>query len=194
MIARGWERWAPLTGALAIVLWVVAFRIASSSPSTTDSDADITAYFHSHSHQIRDIVGYLIWLAGVVLLLVFLASLRSRLVAAEGGRGTVTALAFAAGIVSAVLWFLAITIYTAPAFAANHTAKFRLDPDSYRLINDLAYGVWVGAAVVGAVLVWATSLLALCTVVLPRWFGWIGLLAGVLQMFAVFFLPAFVFW
>jgi hypothetical protein len=31
------------------------------------------------------------------------------------------------------------------------------------------------------------------TDVLPRWFGWLGLLVGLILLFAVFFLPAFVY-
>jgi len=40
---------------------------------------------------------------------------------------------------------------------------------------------------------WATSALALRTAVLPRWFGWPGLLVGLILLFAVVFLPAFVY-
>jgi hypothetical protein len=52
----------------------------------------------------------------------------------------------------------------------------------------------VGAVIVAAVMVWATSAIALRAGVLPKWFAWLGILAGVLQLFAIFFLPAFIFW
>lgn len=48
--------------------------------------------------------------------------------------------------------------------------------------------------VAGALVVWATSAVALRTGLLPRWFGWLGILVGIIQLFAVFFIPAFAYW
>ena len=41
---------------------------------------------------------------------------------------------------------------------------------------------------------WATSAAALRTGLLPRWFAWLGILVGIIQLFAIFFFPAFVYW
>ncbi|MBA2561099.1 MAG: DUF4386 family protein [Propionibacteriales bacterium] len=189
-----WERWGPLTGVLAIACWIVVFILVNNSPGSNDSDAKITAYYASHSHQVREITVFFVFTAGVLFLLGFLSALRSILVNAEGAPGRLTALAFGSGIASAVLWFLSVALFTAPAFAVNDTGKFTLDPNTYRLISDLGYEVWVGAVLVAAVLVWATSAIALRSGVLPKWFAWLGVLAGILQLLAIFFLPAFVFW
>jgi hypothetical protein len=189
-----WQRFSPLTGVLAIACWIFAFALAGSNPDTAGSNAKIVSYYLSDSNQRDQIVGFFVFTAGVLLFLVFLAALRGRLRDAEGEAGRVTALAFGSGIVSAVLWFLAIAFFVAPAFAANDTSKFRLDPNSYRLLSDLGYAIWVGAVIVAAVLVWATSAIALRAGVLPKWFAWLGILAGVLQLFAIFFVPAFIFW
>ena len=194
MMFQKWERWSPLAGVLAIACWIVAFGVASNSPSTDDSDTKILTYYASHSHQIRQIVGFFVFLAGVLLLLGFLSALRSRLVAAEGEPGRLTALAYGSGVASAVLWFLAIALFTAPGFTVNDTGKSHLDANTYRIVSDLGYQVWVGAVVVAALLVWATSAVALRTALLPKWFAWLGILAGVLQLFALFFIPAFIFW
>jgi hypothetical protein len=178
---------------LAIACWIVAFVVSTSSPDSGSSDAKIAAFYTTHSHQLHDVVGFFFFLAGILLLLGFLAALRARLAAAEGAPGRLTALAFGSGVASAVLFFLAVAIWTAPAFTANDTGKFHLDPNTYRLINDLAYSVWVGAVVVAAALVWATSAVAMRGGVFPKWFAWIGVLAGVLQLFGIFFIPAFIF-
>src|SRR5207249_4753880 len=45
-----------------------------------------------------------------------------------------------------------------------------------------------------SIVVWATSAVALRTGLLPRWFGWLGILVGILQLFAIFFIPAFIYW
>jgi hypothetical protein len=103
-------------------------------------------------------------------------------------------LAFGAGIASAVLLTVAFSIFTAPAFLTNDTTVRSLDPNTFRLTNDLGYEIWVASVVVGAVLVWATSALALRTGILPRWFAWLGVVVGVVLLFALFFIPVFVYW
>ena len=35
---------------------------------------------------------------------------------------------------------------------------------------------------------------ALRTGLLPRWFGWLGIVVGVIQLFAIVFIPVFVYW
>ena len=40
----GLTRWAPISGAIWVVLMVVAFAVAGSSPDTDDPDAKIAAY------------------------------------------------------------------------------------------------------------------------------------------------------
>ncbi len=188
-----WERWGPLAGVLAVACWVVAFLVSTDSPDSSDSDQEIAAFWTSHSHQVHDIVAFFLFLAGLLLFLGFLAALRSRLVDAEGGPGRLTALGYGAGVASGVLLMVAVAGWTSPAFTANDTSKFSLEPNTYRLLNDLAYGVWVIAVVVAALLVWATSAIALRSGLLPKWFAWLGVLAGILQLLAIFFIPFFIF-
>jgi hypothetical protein len=76
--------------------------------------------------------------------------------------------------------------------AANDTSKFH-DPSGYRLMSDIGYQFWVAAVVVGALVVWTTSAAVLRRGLLPRWFGWLGILVGVLLLLAVFFIPAFIY-
>ena len=194
MTFRLWERWGALTGALAIVCWVVAFAIATSNPSTTDSDTRITTFYTSHSHQVHQIITWFVFMVGLLLLLAFLSALRARLAVVEREPGRLTALAYGAGVASAVLWFLAVSLFSLSAIASNDTAKFHLDPNTYRLVQDFGYMVWVGAVIVAALTVWATSAIALRSAILPKWFAWTGVLAGILQLFAIFFIPAFIFW
>jgi hypothetical protein len=193
MTFNRWERWAPALGILTVVCWVVAFAVGGSNPSTDDTDAQITSYYMSHSHQVKQIAAFFIFMAGVLLFFGFLAALRRRLAAAEGPGGSLAGLAYGAGIASATLGGLALAFLTAPAFMTNDTSPGNLDPKTYRMIGDLGYEVWVAAVIIGAVLVWATSALALRTDVLPRWFGWLGLVVGLILLFAILFLPAFVY-
>ena len=189
-----WERWSPLAGVVAVVGMVIGFGLITSSPSTNDSDDKITAYYASHSHQVKTLVSFFVFLAGLLILLVFFSALRARLVQAEGGLGRLGALAYGAGVASVVLWVGSIALFDGPGLTANDTSKFQLDPNTFRLVNDTAYEFWVAAVIVGAVAVWATSAVVLRTGLLPRWFGWLGILVGVIQLFAIVFVPVFVYW
>jgi hypothetical protein len=187
-----WERLSPLAGVLAVAGILVGFAINSGSPDTNDSDAKIGAYLASHSHQVRNFVGFFLFLAGILFLLVFFWVLRARIAAAEGGPGRLAALAYGCGVASAVLWLTAAIFFTGPSVAANDTSKFH-DPSGYRLMSDIGYEFWVAAVVVGALVVWTTSAAVLRRGLLPRWFGWLGILVGVLLLLAVFFIPAFIY-
>jgi hypothetical protein len=187
-----WERLSPLAGVLAVAGILVGFAINSGSPDTNDSDAKISSYLASHSHQVRNFAGFFLFLAGILFLLVFFWVLRARLAAAEGGPGRLAALAYGCGVASAVLWLAAAIFFTGPSVAANDTSKFH-DPSGYRLMSDIGYQFWVAAVVVGALVVWTTSAAVLRRGLLPRWFGWLGILVGVLLLLAVFFIPAFIY-
>lgn len=189
-----WERWSPLTGVVAVVGMIIGFGLITSSPSTNDSDEKITSYYASHSHQVRTLVSFFVFLAGLLILLVFFSALRSRIVEAEAGVGRLGALAYGAGVASVVLWVGSIALFDGPGLAANDTDKFQLDPNTFRLVNDTAYEFWVAAVIVGALVVWATSAVALRTGLLPRWFGWLGVVVGIIQLFAIVFVPVFVYW
>jgi hypothetical protein len=123
--------------------------------------------------------------AGVLLFLGFLAALRIRLAAAEGPGGWLAGLAFGSGVASAALWAVALAFITAPAFMVNDTSPSNLDPKTFRMIGDLGYEIWVAAVLLGAVVVWSASAVAFRTGVLPRWFAWVGVLVGVILLFAV---------
>ena len=189
-----WDRWAPLTGPLSVACSLVGVMLVLNQPQDKDSDAEIAAYFAGHSHRVHGIVGFFVFLAGILLLLAFLAALRERLLAAEGQPGRLSALAFGAGIASLPLWAVSMLLANAASFAANESSAFRLNPNTFRMLADTAYFAWVAAVVVSSVIVWATSAVALRTAVLPRWYARLGIVAGVVQLFGFFFFPFFVWW
>ena len=82
----------------------------------------------------------------------------------------------------------------AASFTSNETSSFRIDPNTFRLLADTGYFAWVAALIVSAVVVWATSALALRTGVLPRWYGLLGIVAGIVQLFGLFLFPFLVWW
>ena len=194
MTMRWTDRWGPLTGVVGIALLVIGFLVAGSGPGTNDSDAKIASFYTSNSHQTRNIVAWLILLVVMIMLLSFVAAVRSRLTAAEGGVGRFAALAFAAGIVSVAALAMAISLFVAPAIASDDTSRFHLDPNTFRLINDFGYELWVISGVAGSLLAWSTMVVTFRTRVLPGWFGWLSAVVGVVALFTIFFIPVFVYW
>ena len=189
---RFWERWGTALGTLAVVIWAIAFVFGEESPDTSDSDAQIASWFASNSHQNNQITGYFLFLAGTLCVIGFFAAVRERMAAT--GHSEMGALAFGAGIASTVMSLVAITMFTAPAFLASDTRSTDVLPSTYRMLNDMGYNCWVAGATIGAIVVWATSAVALRTGLLPRWYGWLGILLGVVQLFAIFFFPILLWW
>lgn len=188
------DRWAPLTGLLSVACMFVGVMFALAQPQDKDSNAKIVAYFADHSHRVQGVIGFFVFLAGILFLLAFLAAIRERLLAAEGQPGRLSALAFGAGIASLPLWAVSMLFANAASFAANGSSRFRIDANTFRMFADTAYFAWVAAVVVSCVVVWATSAVALRTAVLPRWYAGFGILAGVVQLFGFFLFPFFVWW
>jgi hypothetical protein len=188
------ERSAPLSGILSVVCAVVATLAVLNLPQEKDSDAVITAYFTSHAHRVHGAVGFFASILAALLLLVFLTTLRGRLLGAEGQRGSLSALAFGAGVASAALWATSALLAQATTFATIQTSRFRVDPDTFRVLANAAYLAWVAALIVGALVIWASSALAFRTQVFPRWYAWLGVLGGATQLAALWVFPFFAWW
>ena len=189
-----WERWAPLTGVIAVACSLVGVMLVLNQPQTKDSNAKITAYFADHSHRVQGAVGFFVFLAGILFLLAFLGTLRERLLTAEGQPGRLTALAFGAGIASLPLWGISMLLASVVSLTAGESSSFTLDPDTFRLLSVASYFTWVAALFISSVLVWTTSAVALKTRVLPRWYAVAGIVAGAVQLFGLLFFPFFVWW
>jgi hypothetical protein len=112
----------------------------------------------------------------------------------EGPPGRLSTLVFGSGVASAIMWVLGGILFTAPALTASSTSAVDVLPSTFRMLQNAGYLSWVVAAAIGSVMVWAVSALVLRGSVMPRWFGWFGILAGVLQLLGFFFFPLFVFW
>jgi len=188
-----WDRGGPLAGLLYVACSFVGVMLVLGQPQDKDSDPKIVAYFANHSHQVQGVVGFFVFLVGILFLLTFLAALRERLLAAEGQPG-LCALVFGAGVASLPLWAVSMLLANAASFASSETSTFRIDPNTFRLLADTAYFAWVAAVFVSSLVVWGTSAIALRTGVLPGWYARLGILAGVVQLFGFFFFPFLIWW
>jgi hypothetical protein len=186
---KSMARWSPLSGVVFVALWVVAFAITSGSPQSSDSDTKIVDYYNSSGHRTRDIVGIFCVLAGALFFIWFLSALRSRLARAEGRAGGLTAAAFGAGLVYASLSFTAVALFVSPSLTRSDTDKFQLDPNTFRLVNDLGYSIWVGGTTVALVTVVVTALLSLRAGLLPKWLAWLSFAVAATMLVSFLFIP-----
>ena len=184
-----WARWWPLTGLAFVALWVATIFVTNDDVDSGDSDSKILAYYAKSGNQDRHIAAFLMVLAASLLFVWFLAKLREQLMRAEGGPGTLTALAYGAGIAAVVLWTVSLAFFAGAAFAVDDTSKFQLDPNTYRFFNDVGYVIWFSGTTVALITVVATAVASLRTGLLPKWLTWLSFPVALTMLVSFFFIP-----
>jgi hypothetical protein len=185
-------RWSPISGILFVALWVVGL-VLISSPDSNKSDTKIIAHYADSGQRHQDIAAFFLVLAATLLFFWFLSSLRNRLSLAEGGPGQRTAAAFGAGLVASALWLIGVALFVAPSGAREDTSKFVLDPNTYRILNDLGYGIWFSGTTIAGITIAVSSFLLMRAGVLPKWVAWLSFVAAATTLVAFFFIPFIIF-
>jgi hypothetical protein len=181
---------APVAAVVFVILLVVGAGLIGDHPDPDAPEQEIADYFGDSGAHTRNIMGYYLWAVAGVTFLWFLSCLRSVLREAEGGNGTLANLGFAAGIV----FTACLLVGAAPIAAVAAAIEFRdavvTDPEFIRVLPQMGYGIiLLGGGFSALVLVLTTSILTFQTGVLPQWLGWLGIVAAIILLFAVIFLP-----
>jgi hypothetical protein len=196
MSTSRWERWGPIAGIAAAVLFVVGLFM-NNLPSADDSAIKIANYYNDGGKRaVIIIAAYLLWLAGLFFFW-FIASLRTRLLAVEGAPGRLTSIAFGGGIVFIAMLMVAASCFASVAGDITFGSEKFASVDGARYLPELGYPILVIGGMFAAIaMIDATSILIVRTNVLPRWIGYFGFFAAVVLLFAGFFIPmlAFVLW
>ena len=119
---------------------------------------------------------YLFIVAGLCFLL-FLAKLRSRLLAAEGGTGELTSLVVASGAVFVAMLLVAAASRGVIGFAIKSPGDNESLPaaDTLRYLPQTGYAaLGIGGLLAAAVAMATTSWLIVRTAVFGRWLAWLG--------------------
>jgi hypothetical protein len=172
--AVAWESYAPLSGVLAVIGWVVG-AILLDTAMTEEDGAALLAAFNADETQI--LVGAVIWLIGTALFIWFLGSLRSRLLAAEGGDARLTTLAFAGGIATAVCLAL-----IPGGHAAGALSNEEIDESAALALGNIGDAFFLAAEYLLPVLLIASALVALRYAALPRWLAWIQIIVAIVLL------------
>ncbi len=169
---------APLSGALFVVLVVVAFiGVGGETPEPDASAHEVVSFYTDNDTQ--QIIAAAIVALSAVPLLVFAATVRERARAALPDRSVLPGFALAAGAVTAGGFLTAAAIH----FALSDVAD-EIQPAAAQALNALDGGFFIPFALGVATLVLATSLTAIRTRMLPKWMGWVGIV-----LFVVAFSP-----
>jgi hypothetical protein len=169
------RRLAALAGVASAVLFLVGTAILNVP--TKASDSELVQWWSSSSHQLDALVSMISFTLAALLFLVFLAHLRTRLLAAEGGAGTLTTIVFSAGLLFVATLFVAATARGVISYAVKSPAGEEPLPsvDLLRYLPQFSYVVLGFCGLLSAALAIAvTSLLAFRTSVFGRLLAWLG--------------------
>jgi hypothetical protein len=164
-----WERYAPLAGVAAVVLWVVGILVGETAVDGKNPATLLDSY---RDEEGSILLGGFLWLLGTFFFFWFLGSLRARLFALEGGTQRLTALAFAGGVATAIFGF-ATPGPDMSAAIADGADLSQPAAEAIRVVSDIFF---IGGEMSTAVLLAATGIHALRTRSLPRWLAWVSLL------------------
>jgi hypothetical protein len=167
-----WERLAPLTGVIAVVIIIAVFAIGGSTPDEHDSAAKVQAYYARH-HDKHSVLAFILAIS-IPFLVFFASSLRSDLRRA-GGTGQLANAAFGGGVLAAAGFGVLATVHLALTVAAENANTI----GTAQTLNVLDSSDFIPAVAGIGLLVLAAGLSVVRHGGLPKWLGWVGILLGI---------------
>jgi hypothetical protein len=169
-----WERFAPLSGIVAVALWIIGtIVIESTDLSDKEKPDEILAVFKDDPNTI--IAGGLLFAFGVLFFIWFLGSLRAALYTAEGGVGRLSSIAYGSGMLAA----LSLIFQVAPDVTAGFDHD-DLSPDAAQALHAVGEAAFGGTQMTLIAMTLAVGLVILRTRVLWTWLGWVSLALALL--------------
>jgi hypothetical protein len=183
--SRRWDRLGAGGGIVFVALQLGLGAMLGGAPALDAPAAEIQSYLVDDSGNV--LLAATLGTLAAFFFIVFLGTLRTFLRSEEGASGSLSTVAFGAGLVTVTLATTAALPTVALAWGDTAAiADTGLVRAAWNL-NTLAL-VPIGSSA-GAFCL-AAALIILRTRVTPAWVGWIGVLAGVVSVIATFFLVA----
>jgi MFS family permease len=170
------ERFAPLMGVLAVVLWIIAVIISESGNNPADDapGAEIAAWMDSDSTRILIAATFLG--VGAAAFIWFLGSLAQRFRA--DGEGRLATVVVASGT-AAVTMFACLMAPSAAGALAFENLDRSLTPQAAETLMVLSDGFFVIAEFIAVAFAGAAAVAILRGKSFPAWFGWITALLAI---------------
>ena len=190
-IARGrrLERWAALGGILYVVLFVVGQVVSmNGQPDANDAPAKVIAFYSQSFHRDRIVLGWLIMLVGLVFLIVFLGVLADavRRLAPEAFLARIVVIG---GAIYAGAGVIGSSLATGIKTMSDDTYRHQVYPELIHAASDAGYVIHSGGGAGAAAMMVAASVAALRARAVPAWACWLGVVAGIVAIFSIFFIP-----
>src|SRR6266436_6003676 len=177
--SAGLARWAALGGILYVVLFVIGVIVMfNGEPNGDASPARVIAYYSDSGHRNKIMFGWLIAGLGIFAFLWFLSSLRRAVRRWEGEDGFLTALTTIGG-----------AIYVGVRTMSDDTYHHTVFPGLIHAAGDASYVLHATGGAGASAMIIAASLAALRAAVVPKWAGWLGIVAGILALASIIFFP-----
>jgi len=173
------ERFAPLMGVLAVVLWIIAVIVLESGDNPADNapGAEIAAWMDKDSGRILLAATFLG--IGSAAFIWFLASLADHF--RSDGEGRLATVVVACGAAAVTVWALFMAPASAGALAFDNLDR-SLSPQAAETLMVLGDGFFVIAEFIAVGFVGAAAVALIRGKGSPSWFGWITALLAVVLM------------
>ena len=189
----GFARWAALSGAVYVLLFVVGTIVLfSGSPDGDDPPGKVIAWYRDSGHRDRINFGWILIGLSIFFLFWFIAALR-RAVSAGDRDGLLTSIVGIGGGVYAALALAAVSINQGIRTMSDDTYRHQVFPDLIHAANDVGWVVHASGAAGLSVMIIAASYAFMTRGTWPSWAGWVGMIVGVLALAAIAFFPQFLF-
>jgi hypothetical protein len=168
---KGLARYAPLTGVVAVVLWVIGVITAETGdpPGDEAPGTEIAAWMDGSSTRI--LLSATFFGLGSAAFIWFLGSLAQRLRAGEPD-GRLPSVVLAAGTATATMWACVFIPVAAGALAFENLER-TLSPEAAETLMVLGDGFFVVAEFIGVAFMGAAAVAMLRGRTFPAWFGWL---------------------
>lgn len=165
---KGWERWAPVTGVLFVVAYVVGFFIAGELPKADDGAGTIRDFYADDTAVLT--ATYIFGIA-LVLYLAYAGTLASRL--REGGEARLATVAFGGAIMAAAITLIGTVVHAALAY------RTPADDGVLQSLYDMQLFASTLVAFPAALLLGASAMAAERMGLFPTWFNGLTGLAAI---------------
>jgi hypothetical protein len=190
-----WERWAPASGLVFVVSFLALFFLffAPQEAATQEASAThIADYFRGRGIGGLLLMYSLFGLSGISLLW-FTGSLRASLRRSEPAPARLSAVALGGGVASAALLLAGGATLVAPFVVVVLDSSEAFDPTLYAVLGAMGFNMINFALIGAAVMIVATSLVALRWGGLPVWFARLGFIVALaLALNILYFFGLFV--
>ena len=170
----------PLAGALAVVLFVIAFLVGGETPDTDDSLRKIVSFYRDNDSDQVWASALLTW--GTAFFLLFATGLWRFLRNVETERRAASTLV----VIGSALFAVGATIFAGISFTLGDAAD-DLGPGALQTLNALNSDMFFPVALGVFTFLIGAGASILQTGVLPKWLGWVTVVLGVLALTPVGF-------